>query len=125
MPVGQEDLRFLLRLWNDSEIMRYAGFAKNWNYSRIKEWYEEYLKRLEKLGLTEIQFVHKLKNGKASCLVPSNRHIWVNNSLVEKSKTKSPPTLTLEGFASEDTIGYFSSNIFLVSVNSPACSLYR
>jgi hypothetical protein len=32
-PVVQKDLRFLLGLWNDPEIMRYAGFAKNWNYS--------------------------------------------------------------------------------------------
>ena len=64
-PVAQKDLRFLLGLWNDPEVMRYAGFAKNWNYSRIKEWYEKYLKRLEKLGLTEIQFVHKLNNIKA------------------------------------------------------------
>ena len=63
-PTVQKDLRFLLVLWNNPEIMCYAGFEKNWDYSRVKEWYEEYLKRLEKLGLTEIQFVHKLKNGK-------------------------------------------------------------
>ncbi len=62
---NKKDLRFLLKLWNDPEIMRYAGFAKNWNYSRIKDWYEKYEKRLEKLGLTEIQFINKLKNGKA------------------------------------------------------------
>jgi RimJ/RimL family protein N-acetyltransferase len=61
--VAQEDLRFLLGLWNDPEIMRYAGFAKNWDYPRIKEWYEKYLKRVEKFGPTEIQFIHKLKNG--------------------------------------------------------------
>jgi RimJ/RimL family protein N-acetyltransferase len=62
-PATQKDLRFLLRLWNDPEIMRYAGFAKKWQYSEIKEWYEKYLKKLEKFGPTEIQFIHKLKNG--------------------------------------------------------------
>ena len=64
-PVTQKDLRFLLRLWNDPEIMRYAGFAKNWDYSQIKEWHQRYQKRLERLGSTEIQFVHKLKRGKS------------------------------------------------------------
>jgi RimJ/RimL family protein N-acetyltransferase len=64
-PVAKKDLRFLLRLWNDPGIMRYAGFARNWDYHRIKEWHERYLKRLEKLGPTEIQFIHRLKNGKS------------------------------------------------------------
>lgn len=63
-PAVQKDLRFLLKLWNDQQVMRYAGFAKNWNYSQIKKWYVKYLKELEKFGLTEIQFIHKLKNGK-------------------------------------------------------------
>lgn len=44
--------------------MRYAGFAKNWTDTQIKEWYEKYKKRLAKYGNTEIQFVHKLKEGK-------------------------------------------------------------
>lgn len=65
VPAAKEDLRFLLRLWNDSEIMSYAGFAKNWDYSKIREWYEKYQKRVEKFGSTEIQFIHKLKNGKS------------------------------------------------------------
>lgn len=29
-PINQRHLRFLLKLWNDAEIMWYAGFAKNW-----------------------------------------------------------------------------------------------
>lgn len=62
-PMTQRHLEFLLKLWNDPQIMRYAGFAKNWDYKQIKRWYEKYKKRLAKYGSTEIQFIHKLKKG--------------------------------------------------------------
>lgn len=63
-PINRGHLKFLLRLWNEPEIMRYAGFAKNWSYTQIKEWYKKYKKRLEKHGNSEIQFIHKLRNGR-------------------------------------------------------------
>ena len=44
--------------------MRYAGFAKDWDYRQIKEWYQKYKKGLEKFGLTELQFIHTLRDGK-------------------------------------------------------------
>ena len=44
--------------------MRYAGFARNWSYAQIKEWYGKYKKRLARYGNTENQFIHKLGNGK-------------------------------------------------------------
>lgn len=64
-PATQKDLRFLLKLWNDPEIMRYAGFAKGWDFARIKEWYQKYQEGLEKFGATETQLIHKLKDGKS------------------------------------------------------------
>lgn len=63
-PITQHHLRFLLRLWNDPVIMRYAGFAKKWGYAQVKEWYKKYKERLARYGNTEIQFIHKLKNGR-------------------------------------------------------------
>lgn len=62
-PMTQRHLRFLLKLWNDPEIMRYAGFARNWDYVQIKEWYERYKNRVVEHGTTDIQFVLKLKSG--------------------------------------------------------------
>ncbi len=62
-PITQRHLKFLLKLWNDPQIMRYAGFARNWSYSHIKEWFDKYKKRLAKYGSTEVQFILKLKNG--------------------------------------------------------------
>ncbi len=62
--INQRHLRFLLKLWNDPEIMRYAGFARNWSYAQIKEWYNKYKEKLAKYGNTEIQFVLKIRNGK-------------------------------------------------------------
>ena len=63
-PANHRHLKFLLRLWNDTNIMRYAGFARNWSYAQIKELYKKYKKRIEKYGNTEIQFIHKLRNGR-------------------------------------------------------------
>lgn len=63
-PVNQGYLKFLLKLWNEPDIMRYAGFARNWSYAQIKEWYKKHKKRLAKYGNTEIQFIHKLRNGR-------------------------------------------------------------
>jgi len=37
-PMTQKHLKFLLKFWNNPEIMRYAGFAKNWNYAHRKRW---------------------------------------------------------------------------------------
>lgn len=62
-PITQRHLKFLLKLWNDPQIMQYAGFARNWNYGQIKGWYEKYKKRLAKYGSTEIQFIIRLKKG--------------------------------------------------------------
>jgi RimJ/RimL family protein N-acetyltransferase len=63
-PVTQRHSKFLLKLWNDPDIMRYAGFARNWSCAQIKEWHRKYKKRLIKYGNTEIQFIHKLRNGR-------------------------------------------------------------
>jgi len=60
-PMTQQHLKFLLKLWNDPEIMRYAGFAKNWNYAQICKWFEKYKKNITKYGNTEIHFIVKLK----------------------------------------------------------------
>lgn len=43
-PIIQRHLKFLLNLWNGPEIMRYAGFARNWNDSQMKKWYDKYKK---------------------------------------------------------------------------------
>jgi len=59
-----QHLRFLLRLWNDVEVMRYAGSARDWSYGRMKEWYERYQQRIARFGTTETQFVCRLKQGK-------------------------------------------------------------
>lgn len=59
-PATQRHLKFLLKLWNDPEIMRYAGFARNWDYSQIKEWYNRYKKQRATYGSTETQFILKL-----------------------------------------------------------------
>lgn len=64
-PATGKDLRFLLKLWDDPEIMRYAGFAKGWDFARIKKWYQKYQEGLKKFGSTETQFIHKLKDGKS------------------------------------------------------------
>lgn len=62
-PIDVRHLRFLLRLWNDPVIMRYAGFSKNWDYSDIKNWYEKYKNNQKKYGSTDVHFVLKRKNG--------------------------------------------------------------
>lgn len=61
--INRRHLIFLLNLWNDPVIMRYAGFERNWNYEDINNWYERYLKRKARFGNTEIHFVVKLKDG--------------------------------------------------------------
>jgi len=38
--ISKRHLRFLLKLWNDPVIIRYAGFARNWDYEDIDRWYE-------------------------------------------------------------------------------------
>jgi len=63
-PINKDHLKFLLKLWNDAEIMRYAGFARNWKYKDVLNWYQRYLKNIKKYGTTEMQFVIKLKNGR-------------------------------------------------------------
>jgi RimJ/RimL family protein N-acetyltransferase len=62
-PATQKHLGFLLRLWNDPEIMRYAGFARNWDHGQIREWYGRYRNRVAKYGSTEVQFVFRLRSG--------------------------------------------------------------
>jgi len=60
-PATQRQLRFLQRLWNDPQVMRYAGFPRNWDYERMKVWYEKYRGRVATHGGTEVQFVFRLK----------------------------------------------------------------
>ncbi|MEO0157334.1 MAG: GNAT family N-acetyltransferase [candidate division WOR-3 bacterium] len=38
-PLAEEDLDFLLSLWNDPEIMRYAGGILNWSRPHIIDWF--------------------------------------------------------------------------------------
>ncbi|MBE0432601.1 GNAT family N-acetyltransferase [candidate division WOR-3 bacterium] len=64
-PVMKKDLKLLLRIWNDPEIMEYAGFARDWEYRQAEEWHERYQRRLKEHGNTETQFVIRLKNGRS------------------------------------------------------------
>lgn len=63
-PADHRHLEFLRSLWNDPEVMRYAGFARNWGQEEMEAWYRRYLARLAKLGTTEIQFICRLSEGK-------------------------------------------------------------
>lgn len=62
-PVNHRHLRFLLRLWNDPEVMRYAGSAKDWDEVQMRRWYDGYRERVAKRGNTERHFIHRLRNG--------------------------------------------------------------
>ncbi len=63
-PVDQRHLEFLRALWNDPEVMQYAGFARNWGQQEMEAWYRRYLARLAKHGATEVQFICRLREGK-------------------------------------------------------------
>jgi ribosomal-protein-alanine N-acetyltransferase len=63
-PISHRHLKFLLNMWNDPEIMRYAGSERNWSLKDIKRWYVKYKERFGKYGNTETHFIIKLKDGK-------------------------------------------------------------
>ncbi len=62
-PVNHRHLKFLLRLWNDPEVMRYAGSAKDWDEAEIRRWYDGYRERVARRGNTERHFIHRLRDG--------------------------------------------------------------
>jgi len=63
--VEKRDLPFLLSLWNDPQVMRYAGAkqGKRWDQSDIEDWYQRYLKRVRPNRSEEVQLIIELRDG--------------------------------------------------------------
>jgi len=63
--VERRDLPFLLSLWNDPRVMRYAGakHGKGWNEKDIESWYQKYLKRAKHDPPEAIQLIIELLDG--------------------------------------------------------------
>lgn len=64
-PAERRNLPFLLSLWNDPRVMRYAGakHGKGWNEQDIENWYQRYLKRAKPGEPEEIQLIVELLDG--------------------------------------------------------------
>jgi len=63
--VERRDLPFLLSLWNDPRVMRYAGakHGRCWSKRDIEDWYQRYLKRAKPDQPEEIQLIIELLDG--------------------------------------------------------------
>jgi len=63
--VEKRDLPFLLTLWNDPRVMRYAGakHGRRWSEKDIEDWYQRYLKRAKPDQPEEIQLIIELQDG--------------------------------------------------------------
>jgi len=61
----KRDLPFLLSLWNDPRVMRYAGAkqGKRWSEKPMETWYQRYLKKAEPEQREEIQLIIELQDG--------------------------------------------------------------
>ena len=66
-PIAEDDLDFLLSLWNDPVIMRFAGGIRNWSRPDILEWFGKYARRHpsfpDDLFPEEVHFLVRLRDG--------------------------------------------------------------
>lgn len=64
-PVVEADLPFLLELWNDPRVMRYAGFpeGRNWAEHDILKWFTDYQRSLSPDEPEEVHWVVGLHDG--------------------------------------------------------------
>jgi RimJ/RimL family protein N-acetyltransferase len=60
-----EDLPYLLGLWNDPAVMRYAGYpeGKGWEEKDILKWWERYRREHAAAGADETQFIVRRPDG--------------------------------------------------------------
>jgi len=63
--VERRDLPFLLSLWNNPRVMRYAGAkqGKRWSERDIEDWYDRYLRKAKLDPPEGIQLIIELLNG--------------------------------------------------------------
>lgn len=63
----EEDIAFLLDMWNDPRVMRYAGYpqGRGWSEADIQAWWQEYLAERKKSGCDDTQLILRLEDGTA------------------------------------------------------------
>lgn len=61
----EKDIDFLLGMWNDPRVMRYAGYpeGKGWSQADILRWWKSYLVEHERTGGDDTQLVISLSDG--------------------------------------------------------------
>ncbi|UCH79462.1 MAG: GNAT family N-acetyltransferase [Candidatus Coatesbacteria bacterium] len=61
----EEDLSFLLGMWNDTTVMRYCGYpeGKGWTDVEIAKWWRYYLNNRAEYGAEETQFILRVPDG--------------------------------------------------------------
>jgi len=61
----EDDLPFLLQIWNDPTVMRYAGSpeGRGWSESDIESWWRLYQREHSALGYDDTQLVLRLGDG--------------------------------------------------------------
>lgn len=63
----EEDLGFLLGMWNDPGVMRYAGYPEGrcWSEADIQAWWDAYLAERRRSGEDETQLILRTGDGTA------------------------------------------------------------
>ncbi|MCK4333785.1 GNAT family N-acetyltransferase [candidate division WOR-3 bacterium] len=64
---NEEDIDFLLEMWNDPRMMRYAGYPEGrcWSDADIRRWWQGYLAERRRSGNEEPQLILHLEDGTA------------------------------------------------------------
>jgi RimJ/RimL family protein N-acetyltransferase len=63
----EKDIDFLLGMWNDSSVMRYAGYpdGRGWSDADIRRWWQGYLVERRRSGEDETQLILRTGDGTA------------------------------------------------------------